>query len=288
MAISEKTLKILWSRAGGRCSFPLCTTLLIQEGTQNDAPAIIGEMAHIVARTPDGPRGKEPFRETDRDSFENLLLLCPVHHTIIDQQPQTYTVEVLTQMKNQHEQSIQAQQDLYNRISTPTSLNHVHNTGIIQGLALGDHNTNTYHYYHPKGIDTEQAHKAAKQEWLRNLYSKILYSARVHHRVLHEMKVVMEGETLESRNARLVRDRNAAKQGLEQTVSDLELEQPEASEVLPVFNTLLDACNEYANLCYYNSVVSGSFSDDLLQARIQTADTAFAQLKAICARHLAP
>ena len=181
-------------------------------------------MAHIVARTPDGPRGKEPFRGTDRDSFENLLLLCPAHHTIIDRQPQTYTVEVLTQMKNQHEQSIQAQQDLDNRISTSISLNQVHNTGVIQGFAQGNHNTNTYHYYHPTGIDTEQVHKAAKHERLRNLYSKILYSARVHHRVLHEMKVVMEGETLESRNARLVRDRNAAKQGLEQTVSDLELE----------------------------------------------------------------
>ena len=288
MAISEKTLKILWSRAGGRCSFPLCNTPLIQEGTENDAPAIIGETAHIVARTLDGPRGKEPFRGTDRDSFENLLLLCPVHHTIIDQQPQTYTVEVLTQMKNQHEQSIQAQQDLFNRISTPTSRNYVHNAGVIQGFSQGNHNINTYHYYHPTGMDTEQASKAAKQERLRNLYSKILYSARVHHRVLHEMKVVMEGETLESRNARLVRDRNAAKHGLEQTTSDLELEQPEASEVLPIFNTLLDACNEYANLCYYNSVVSGSFSDDLLQARIQAADTAFVQLKAICARHLAP
>jgi hypothetical protein len=288
MAISEKTLKILWSRASGRCSFPLCNTLLIQEGTENDAPAIIGEMAHIVARTADGPRGKEPFRGTDRDSLENLLLLCPVHHTIIDQQPQTYTVQVLTQMKNQHEQSIRAQQDLYNRVSTPTSRNQVNNTGVIQGFAQGNHNINTYHYYRSTGIDTEQAHKAAKQERLRNIYSKILYSARVHHRVLHEMKVVMEGETLESRNARLVRDRNAARQGLEQTVSDLELEQPKASEVLPVFNALLDACNEYANLCYYNSVVPGSFSDDLFQARIQTADTAFTQLKAICVRHLAP
>jgi len=284
MAISEKTLKILWRRAGGRCSLPFCNTLLIQEGTENDAPAIIGE----VARTPYGPRGKEPFRGTDRDSLENLLLLRPAHHTIVDQLPQTYTVEVLTQMKNQHEQSIQAQQDLDNRISTSISLNQVHNTGVIQGFVQGNHNTNTYHYYHPTGIDTEQAHKAAKQERLRNLYSKILYSARVHHRVLHEMKVVVEGETLESRNARLVRDRNATKQGLEQTVSDLELEQPEASEVVPVFNTLLDACNEYANLYYYNSMVSGYFSDDLLQARIQAADTAFAQLKAICARHLAP
>src|SRR5579872_613112 len=213
MSISEKTLKILWSRAGGRCSFPLCNTALIHEGTGNDAPVVVGEVAHIVARHTDGPRGSEPFQGVDRDVLENLILLCPVHHTIIDQRSQTYTVEVLQQMKNQHEQYIKAQLDLYNRISTPVSHFQIYNTSPVQGMTIGDHNTNTYNYYPPTAIDT---HKAAKQERLRNLYSKILYCARIHHRVLHELISVMEGETLESRNARHTREINASKHELEQ------------------------------------------------------------------------
>lgn len=288
MPISEKNLKILWSRAGGRCSFPLCNTSLIQEGTGNDTPVVIGEIAHIVARHSEGPRGKELFQEVDRDILENLILLCPVHHVIIDQQPHTYTVEVLTQMKNQHEQSMKAQLDLYNRISSPVPHYQIQNTSPIQGLAIGDHNTNTYHYYHPGGIDTQQPNKIAKQERLRNLYSKILYCARVHHRVLHESIAVMEGETLEGRDARHVRELNASKYGLEQIISDLELEQPEASEVLPNFNTLLDACNEYANYFYYNRIAAGSFSYEVQQAKMKEADTAYSQLKAICVKHLAP
>ncbi len=249
---------------------------------------VVGEIAHIVARHPEGPRGKEPFHGVDRDILENLILLCPVHYTIIDQQPRTYTVEVLTQMKNQHEQFMKAQLDLYNRISAPAPHYQIHNTAPIHGIAIGDHNTNTYNYYHPRGIDTQQPNKAAKQERLRNLYSKILYCARVHHRVLQESIAVMEGETLESRDARYVRELNASKHGLEQIVSDLELEQPEASEVLPIFSTLLDACNEYANFLYYNRIAANSFSHEVRQAKMKEADMAYSQLKAICVRHLAP
>jgi hypothetical protein len=286
MPISEKNLKILWSRAAGRCSFPLCNTTLIQEGTENDAPAVVGEIAHIVARHLEGPRGREPFQGKDRDILENLILLCPVHHTIIDQQPQTYTVEMLIQMKNQHEQYVKAQLDLYNRISSPIPHYQIHNTAPIQGIAIGDHNTNTYNYYRPMDTDTQQSNKTVKQERLRNLYSKILYCARVHHRVLHESIAVMEGETLESRNARHARELNTSKLGLERIVSDLELEQPEASEVLPIFNTLLDACNEYANFLYYNRIAANSLSYEVRQAKMREADTAYSQLKDICVKHL--
>ena len=41
-----------------------------------------------------------------RDEFENLIVLCPSCHTIVDKNPQTFTVDVLKKWKKDHENSI--------------------------------------------------------------------------------------------------------------------------------------------------------------------------------------
>jgi hypothetical protein len=45
------------------------------------------------------------LKQTDkeRNSFENLILLCGVHHDIVDDQPEEFPVEVLQNMKEMHE-----------------------------------------------------------------------------------------------------------------------------------------------------------------------------------------
>jgi len=68
---------------------------------------VIGEMAHIVAEESDGPRGKSPLSKAQRNSYANLILLCPTHHTRIDKVPTgalEYPVEVLHDTKVQHEE----------------------------------------------------------------------------------------------------------------------------------------------------------------------------------------
>lgn len=42
----------------------------------------------------------------DRDSVDNLILLCPNHHTEVDAAPVTYPVEFLRRMKREHEQAV--------------------------------------------------------------------------------------------------------------------------------------------------------------------------------------
>jgi len=103
MAISERTAKILWGRAGAICSFPECHQELVVDRTAGDPDAVIGEMAHIVAHSADGPRGQYPAQGGDRDGVENLLLLCPKHHIVIDQQPTKYSTAVLYELKQRHE-----------------------------------------------------------------------------------------------------------------------------------------------------------------------------------------
>jgi hypothetical protein len=123
-----------------------------------------------------------------------------------------------------------------------------------------------------------------KQDRLQKLYSTILNCANVHQRVLRERKWVGEGETKESRDARHVREQNDSKQGPERTLIDLALEQPEASEVIPIF----DAFNDYNGFRYYNDLVSASYSDDEMQTALERANMAYSELQDICVKHLAP
>lgn len=108
MTISVKTRKVLWSRSGNICAFPGCRQELTETVSSYSSEIVIGEEAHIVAIMPDGPRGLAMLQLTGLDSYENLILLCPTHHSIVDAQPQIYTVESLLDMKRAHEMRIRA------------------------------------------------------------------------------------------------------------------------------------------------------------------------------------
>jgi hypothetical protein len=62
-------------------------------------------MAHVIAQSPRGPRGKSTAGD---DSYENLILLCPTHHTMVDKAPRgTYSESQLLKWKSQHEGNIE-------------------------------------------------------------------------------------------------------------------------------------------------------------------------------------
>ena len=82
MAITEKDIKKLWGLAAGRCSRPGCDESCIKFLSSD--PTIIGEMAHVVAHSPIGPRASATG---GADTYDNLILLCPTHHTEIDKAP---------------------------------------------------------------------------------------------------------------------------------------------------------------------------------------------------------
>lgn len=63
---------------------------------------VVGEICHIKARSSGGPRYDATQSESDRDAYENLLLLCPSHHTLVDSAAATYTVETLVELKQRH------------------------------------------------------------------------------------------------------------------------------------------------------------------------------------------
>jgi hypothetical protein len=101
--IPDKEMKTLIALSGGVCAFPGCNKLLVEPGNPDDDAAFLGEMAHIIADSRQGPRGDSPMSDEDRDKHTNLLLLCGDHHKTIDAQPRTYSVSVLHRIKEDHE-----------------------------------------------------------------------------------------------------------------------------------------------------------------------------------------
>lgn len=99
MPIAEKDIKQLWGGAGGYCSNPECRDRVAVTSAEGES-YLTGEMAHIVARQAEGPRGDGTGGD---NSYANLVLLCPTCHTRIDKAPENYPVEVLHQWKAQHE-----------------------------------------------------------------------------------------------------------------------------------------------------------------------------------------
>ena len=102
MAISLKTHKMLWARSGNRCALSTCRRELVEGESETDDASVVGDEAHIVAREKKGPRGDSPLPLKERDKYDNLILMCKVHHKQIDDQPKKYTVEVLHKMKETH------------------------------------------------------------------------------------------------------------------------------------------------------------------------------------------
>lgn len=101
MATSDKTRKILWGRSGNRCA--ICRHDLIVDATPTDDESVVGEECHVVSGKGHGPRFDSSLPEDRLNDPENLILLCRVHHKMVDDQRETYTVEALRALKANHE-----------------------------------------------------------------------------------------------------------------------------------------------------------------------------------------
>lgn len=107
MAITDKSRKLLWGRSGNRCAS--CKVELTQASTARDPDSIIGDECHIVSSKSRGPRYDGSLAaDFDHDSYDNLILLCKVHHKLVDDQPDTFDAEVLRELKTKHEQWVKA------------------------------------------------------------------------------------------------------------------------------------------------------------------------------------
>ncbi|WP_424945892.1 HNH endonuclease [Candidatus Spongiihabitans sp.] len=127
MSISNKAIKLLWSNAAGRCSFTDCNERLTVKQAAHSAPHTLGEMAHIMGKRKGSNRYNVAQTDKQRDSYENLILLCPTHHTLIDkpENERTYSVNLLTKTKSDHEASISRRLDAVEIADVDTLKDHI-------------------------------------------------------------------------------------------------------------------------------------------------------------------
>jgi|GEM_PF-1960163 hypothetical protein len=92
-SIKPNIQKMLFSRSYGQCN--LC-------GVSDPSP----EIAHIIAHSANGPRANVSYEYENINSYNNLILLCPNCHTMVDKNPQDYPESKLHEIKAKHEESI--------------------------------------------------------------------------------------------------------------------------------------------------------------------------------------
>lgn len=106
-APTTDTLKRLFALSGNQCARPGCPTVLMTADGK-----LIGEVAHIAGEGEGGPRFDPKLSEEQRRAFENLMLLCPTCHTLVDKNPKKFTKAVLRKWKRDREARFEAVGDL--------------------------------------------------------------------------------------------------------------------------------------------------------------------------------
>ena len=129
--------------AAGLCQFPACRkSILAHESTQ--APLNIGEKAHIVAFSANGPRGDADDRPSEINGIDNLMLLCPDCHMLVDSDVDRFPVSELRRFKSEHESDVRVLQSLMRSNTLATTI--IRFTAPIGGK--------------PAEIPTEHLHRA--------------------------------------------------------------------------------------------------------------------------------
>lgn len=120
----NRTMRAALARSGNQCAYPSCSNIIFDNGGMK------GQLSHIKGRRPGSARHDASQSPEERHGEANLITMCDEHGILIDSKENiaTYTVEILEQMKSDHEQMVEERADR-NWIRPPNS---------ISGGAVGD------------------------------------------------------------------------------------------------------------------------------------------------------
>lgn len=100
--IPAPTRDQLFAFSGGSCA--KCRGPLFPDGSNR---VTIADQAHVVAASKDGPRGTAvDLSIEERAEYENLVLLCPNCHRLVDKHPEDYPVSLLLHWKQNAENAV--------------------------------------------------------------------------------------------------------------------------------------------------------------------------------------
>jgi len=192
-SIDPKTVSHLWGIAAGRCE--MCNQLLHIDPTFG-IEGNYSQNAHIHAVSPNGPRHKGDMGQDEINNHQNLMLLCPIHHKMIDDDETVFEPRFLIDIKAEHE----------NRIREVTSIPHGQETRMVSYIApingfCPEHSSQlfrqavTQNKQYPKqfgviSLNTSQATYEPTQEYYRLRADELSKSFQ------ERMTVITEGESI--------------------------------------------------------------------------------------------
>lgn len=95
-SISITVIKTLFGASPNVCSYRGCDEKLTDPAWKE----VNAEIAHICGERPGAARYDPSMSDEERNGYDNLLLLCPKHHKLIDRlDPDGHPVELLREMK---------------------------------------------------------------------------------------------------------------------------------------------------------------------------------------------
>jgi len=102
-------MNLLWGKSAGLCAFPDCRLKLTSTNRITEDGYLIGEMAHICGSKEGANRYNPKMTDAERDDYENLVLLCPTHHTVIDkdENESRFSAQSLLDLKSKHEEYVE-------------------------------------------------------------------------------------------------------------------------------------------------------------------------------------
>lgn len=128
--IPENVKIRLWGKAAGRCQYEGCNEpLWYDELTKAEFNSAY--IAHIIADSPNGPRGDAILSEQLKSDLSNLMLMCDKHHRLIDKVDVAgHRVERLQAMKTAHEKRVELLSSILN-----DKRSHI----VLYGARIGEH-----------------------------------------------------------------------------------------------------------------------------------------------------
>ncbi|MEZ9369892.1 HNH endonuclease [Shewanella sp. 10N.286.51.B2] len=129
---SESTKRTLFERVGGMCSNPECCIQTKAAHSSNDKSISVGQAAHIVAASSDGPRAEIFMTEIERKDISNGIWLCGNCHTAIDRDEDSFSTDMLQKWKSVAE--LRAKKNLGKKLLTECEKNSHVNDVLIKSL----------------------------------------------------------------------------------------------------------------------------------------------------------
>ncbi len=95
---TPNTKQRLFALSGNQCAFPNCPVQYVEI----DRAKTMLQICHIESAEEGGERWNHNSNVEERRQFENLILLCPIHH-VETNDVKKFTVEILREIKSNHE-----------------------------------------------------------------------------------------------------------------------------------------------------------------------------------------